>query len=164
METTKTPQKFKRVFNVISTLNAAAQNAQNVKSVKKETVNLSKDERKIDRLILKAVNHPTWTGKKLACLPSESLVVKEPVLIHGKTSSIDDFLRECHPDVLKFINNNGKAKMTMGCGEITIITDNKFRVNIEIIGKYSKKVVIKDPKGKVVVNAVQNVHFVKTAA
>lgn len=80
---------------------------------------------------------------------------KDVIPIHEfytKEGSVQDFLDECHPDVRNFIETNRPSKYIAETGRLLVVTQNRFRIEIKITGKYTRQVVIKDNRRKIIYN------------
>lgn len=79
--------------------------------------------------------------------------------IKTQQNSIQDLLNECSDDVKKFIHHNELMKIVAQPGRLVITTRNRFRLTIDVISKFSKKINIKDRKGNVLLDAVQTLGY-----
>jgi hypothetical protein len=66
--------------------------------------------------------------------------------------SIQQFINSCHPEVRQFLNENGMSTITASISGLTVVTKNKLRISIKPTGRFTRKIVIKDKKGKILLD------------
>lgn len=78
----------------------------------------------------------------------EGPVIDFDRFLSSQPGSVQAYINECHPDVLKFIRENEPISIKGEPGKLIILTRNKFRVEITDTGIRKRRVSITDRKGE----------------
>jgi len=99
------------------------------------------------------------TTKKVRLTPLEEKYkdVKPIYEFFTQINSIQEYIDQTHPDIKDFIDTNKPIKYVAEAGRLVITMNNKYRIEIKTTGKYTRQIIIKDNKNKIVFNGISEV-------
>jgi hypothetical protein len=143
--TTTNDNRPKKFIKIVSLDDAVETAKKAVKRVTKPTSKV-KLEKKVSKIQYNRVNGVSF----------EDLNFKEP---EWTPNCIKEFLRGCHKDLNKFIDQNEWTKIIANADGLRITTKNRFNIAITNISRNTKSVLIRDHKKKVIFKGLQNTYF-----
>lgn len=133
--------KFKPVFNIIEVITVKPNTNKKAKEYK-----ISKNRR----------------VREIEQKYEDIELVSEDFVFEAANDSISKFIKECHPDIQKMITRNNINTVKASPHKLSIKTNNNLFIEISIISKFSRKIIVKDKKRKVLIDTVTNItHFSK---
>jgi hypothetical protein len=139
---TKEKPKFKPVFNIIEVITVKQE------SSKKKPKNYEiKQNRKVREIEQKY---------------EDIEIVSEDFVFESSDNSINKFIKECHPDIQKMITKNNINSVKASSHKLEVKTNNRLFIEISVISKFSRRIIVKDKRRKVLIDTITNItHFSK---